>query len=126
MNQHDKTMQHSDEFYEQVYKINCRMTREVYDRLSEQRRKTPLYVYSHGFGEPGGHGEGPTYPDAPLAFSKAVFYTKPTVHALANFLKEMVDSDWLRIYLHGTSVGAGVVINCLHALKNYKNDPTYL
>ena len=86
--------------------------------MEEQATRKMVKVYSHGFGEIGS-ANGPTYPDAPGRLDKAVFYTKPAVHVLANYLKKKIDEGYDAIYLRGRSCGAGIAINCLEKLINY-------
>ena len=98
------------------------------EKYKEQQQNVALRVYSHGFGETLENFFGvwgPTYPDAPAKIDRAVFYTKPAVNVLAEYLYDIVSAGWERIYLHGLSMGAGTGINFLYALVNYKNNPTY-
>jgi len=90
---------------------------------TESSDKKRVLVYSHGFGEPNGKGYGPTYPDAPAKFGEAVFYTKPAVHTLADYLKDKVDARHNAIDIEGRSCGAGIAINTLYHLIHY--DETY-
>jgi len=92
--------------------------------MNNENTKRRVTVYSHGFGEYGS-SIGPTYPDAPGVISKAVFYTKPAVHTLANYLKKKIDEGYLAIHLEARSCGAGTAINCLAKLAHYNQDPRY-
>jgi hypothetical protein len=81
-----------------------------------------IEVYSHGFGETGG-ANGPTYPDAPGRMDKAVFYTRPSVICLTNYLHHKVNKKgYNKIYLLASSCGAGIAINCLYKLIHYNDD----
>jgi hypothetical protein len=109
-----------------------------------------VMVYAHGFGEPGGpesfyHYGGspfanqynlreyvspkkmfnlsPIAPDAPGRMDKAVFYTKPAVHKLANELYDAaIDHKAEQIYHVGFSCGAGTTLNCLGKLVELVED----
>lgn len=87
------------------------------------KKEKIVYVYSHGFGETGG-SHGPTYPDAPGRIDQAVFYTRPSVICLAEYLNFKVNAEgYERIHLSGRSCGAGTAIVCLLKLKKY--NPAY-
>jgi len=113
------------------------------ERQTEENASTKMpneintyVVYSHGFGE---SGEGkwqfkflgdkisaPVYPDAPGNLGKAVFYTKPAVHTLANHLYDIAHKeDCKKIVLVGRSCGAGTALNCLAKLANYEKNREY-
>lgn len=65
------------------------------------------------------------YPDALGKLNKAVFYTKPAVHTLANHLYDTVQSGNESIVLVGRSCGAGTALNCLEKLANYNDNSAY-
>ncbi len=110
--------------------LNCFMY--ATEKELPKKRQYDCVIYSHGFGEDQSNNDSgsfvslakqllvPNYPDAPGQIKKAVFYTKPAVHILANALYDRVvlKSD-KSIVLVGRSCGAGIAINCLEKLINY-------
>ncbi|HTM06237.1 MAG TPA: hypothetical protein VL201_03260 [Patescibacteria group bacterium] len=80
-------------------------------------------VYFHGFGEVGNPQDGPVFPDGPLQFGKAAFFTKRNVILAAKYLKQKVVVEGHNIlHLEGKSMGAGILINCLYKLVYYRED----
>ena len=113
-----------------IFALGSLCTVRAMDVIKDKR----CVVYSHGFGEDGdgksdfikcfGSGiSAPIYPDAPGAIKKAVFYTKPSIHVLADHLYDkVITGDNESVVLIGRSCGAGTVINCLEKLINYDAD----
>lgn len=123
-------------------KILFFLSLSVFSFVQSMERKGDLkrdyVVYSHGFGEGSWYNDKnsfaflgdesymPVYPDAPGQLQKAVFYTKPAVHTLANDLHEIAQKeDCESIRLVGRSCGAGTALNCLAKLANYDKNSEY-